>query len=282
VVREKRAGKIDQAVVEALGRGWTVLFVTCTAPHSLGQALADTFDVVRAGRAKTRDGRPWQRVKNLFGCVGSIRAWEVTHGAKGWHPHSHELLFFDRPVGDGEVQQIGWHYQATYGALVEAQTGRALHGEHGIDVRRVTDAGTLGGYLTKVEGGWGAGLELARSDAKKGRGGGRTPWELLGDAAAGDVQAAELWAEYESATAGVHCIQWSAGLKDLLGVVDNQTDEEAAASEADGDVELWSVEVPADQWMQLLWAGGVGPYLDQVEQVAANALGRAAPPPDRS
>lgn len=287
-VREHRAREIDAGAAEALDRGWSVLMVSCTLGHAAGDELARTFGIVRAGHRVSRRGRPWQRVKADQGYRGAIRCWEMPNGANGWHPHSHELLFFDRKLGAGDVDAVRAHYRATYGRHVEAATGVPLHPVHGIDVRRVGKLREVGSYLCKVEGGWGAGLELARSDVKKARGG-RNPWEILttasgngaGDVEAGtlgDVRDRELWAEYEAATYGKRAVTWSPGLRaELLGAAPELSDEEAAAVEAEREA-VWTVDLPADQWCRVRRAGCIPGLLEECEARASVELrvGRAA------
>jgi hypothetical protein len=268
VVREGRASEIDQGCAEALQRGWTVLMVSCTVPHSWGDALAESFGVVRSAHAKTRSGRPWRALRDGLDYRGSIRAWEMPHGRAGWHPHSHELLMFGRSLSDREVQAVKAHYDQVYGGAVLAATGRALHAVHGVDVRRVAARGRagVGTYLCKVEGGWGAGLELARSDVKR-SGASRNPWQILAAAADGEVGALRLWREYELATAGKRAITWSRGLRAELAGEDEATDAQLAAVVPGGE-EVWSVSMPADQWCAVRRVGGLAFLLEECEERA--------------
>ncbi len=275
VVREGRAGEIDGGVVEALGRGWSVLFITTTVPHSWADSLERSFRLVSDGHRRTRSGRAWQALRKRLDYAGGIRAWEATHGGNGWHPHCHELLMFRRELSAVEVEAVHEHYRRTYGEAVEAGAGSALHPVHGIDVRRVTGAGELAGYLTKVEGGWGTGLEMARGDLKRAAGK-RTPWELLEDAAAGDVEAGRLWWEWEAGTDGKRAIMWSAGLRgELLPAADELTDEELAALPPTEDVAVWTCSFSADLWCSVRRQGGIAALLSLCEEEA----GREAPPP---
>lgn len=270
VVREGRAGEIDRAMSVALALGYVVLFVTTTLPHEFGDRLERTFGLVRDGHRRTRSGRRWQQLRDAYGYVGSIRAWEVTHGANGWHPHGHELLIFER-----DDQRLEWDvralYEQTYGRFIEQNTGKLLHRIHGIDVRRVSAAGDLAAYLTKVEGGWGAGLEVARSDLKRSAGR-RTAWDLLTDACEGDVAALDLWHEYEQATHGRRAVQWSPGLRGrLLGLEEEPSDEDLAAAAPEGE-EVWSVDLLAEEWAQLVRQGAVAAVLEECEARARAAL----------
>lgn len=277
VVREAKARDIDQGASEALARGWTVLFVTATVAHRWGDRLDASFGLLRRAHRATRSGRAWQTVKSALGYVGTIRAWEATYGRNGWHPHSHELIVFDRPLTDAEVARVHGHYWKTYAPVVEKGCGRRLHEVHGIDVRRCHTAGDLSRYLVKIESGWGVGLELARSDLKRAPGK-RTAWEVLEDASEGDPAAQGLWWEWEAATDGLRATMWSPGLRARLlgdGQAEEAPDSELATeAPAAGEVEVWSVTVPADVWCDARQRGMVTELLRECERRAAFHLGR--------
>ena len=87
----------------------------------------------------------------------------------------------------------------------------------------------------------------------------------------GDVQALELWHEYEQATKGTRSLVWSPGLR--LGLIarcnltlstDEKDDEEAATEEPD-EVTL-EVLVPADLWSGAVALGWVPELLASFEE----------------
>jgi hypothetical protein len=268
VVRERRAREIDEACAEALKRGWTIMFVSSTLPHTADDTLKKTFGLLRYGHQATRSGRPWRCIRDGFGFEGSIRAWEMPHGGNGWHPHAHELVFFSGGRCKADLKAgLHRHYMQTYGQRVEYLTGRPLHPVHGVDVREVTSSAALSAYLAKVEGGWGAGLEVARGDIKATRGG-RTPWQLLEAAGQGEVDALALWSEYEKVTYGKRAIMWSRGLRSKLALEEEEiSDEEAAAGQDEGE-EIWTMTLPADRWCAIRRAGSVAYLLEHCELAA--------------
>jgi hypothetical protein len=133
----------------------------------------------------------------------------------------------------------------------------------------VRETGDLSGYLAKVDGGWGAGLEIARADLKSGKNGNRyTPWDLLTELAdTGEAWLADLWCEYDAATFGKRAIYWSPGLKKRLGV-EEVNDEELAASEG-ADVGLVRAYLESKSWDRGVRRGDQGDVLDGIENVAA-------------
>ncbi len=130
----------------------------------------------------------------------------------------------------------------------------------------------MASYLTKVDGGWGAGLELARSDVKRSAGG-FNPWQILGELLeTGESCWAARWREYEAATFARRAIVWSPGLRArLLGDEKEQADEELAAAEG-ADLTLWRVLVERLRWNEAVRSGEVALVLDDVEAAAAVSL----------
>ena len=84
---------MQQAIDWAKGQGYQVVMVTFTFPHKSWQSLGDLLARQADAFKRLRKGRPWDTMKADRGFKGLIRSLEVTHGANGWHPHTHELWF---------------------------------------------------------------------------------------------------------------------------------------------------------------------------------------------
>jgi hypothetical protein len=186
MVREHRAGDLDQVLSCHLERGGGAEFVTVTLPHKAGDKLKGLLRAVTkgwtavvatpawAGR-KTKHGFEPGLKQNL-GVLGQVKAVEITYGANGWHPHAHVLVVTRRPLDDLQRAQLGDHIYERWARFVVKSGYSRPSRQHGVDVRpvlpREADGGaSLGRYLCKVQDGWGAGQELARTDLKKGRNG---------------------------------------------------------------------------------------------------------------
>lgn len=267
VVRERRAREIDEGVSAALGLGWSALFLTQTVRHHGGDRLAPRLAVMSKALWHVTQGRPWKRLASDLGYAGAIKAIDITHGSNGWHPHSHSVLLFRESLDAAAVEAVRSHVFGAWDRAVRRRGFGSLSDAHGVDLRPVVDAGGLSEYLTKVDGGWGVGLELARSDLKSK---GVAPVGLLRRAALdGDADAARLWREYERATFGKRAVVWSPGLRGrLLPEVAEVTDEEAARAEGAGVV-LVRVQFSGEEWSAYVRAGEVGELLRQLEQWAA-------------
>lgn len=272
-IGERRAAEIDQAVTAWRKGGGRVYFVTATMAHTAGTALATTLEMLQLAWSRTvRQGlnpHPW------YG--GQVRAIEVTFGrSSGWHPHIHAAVFieagFDADdwaalelrslsrVWAESVALLGGHTRVT---PVRRKTDGALV-IPGWDVSEVIDAGATAQYLSKIEGGWGIGLELGRLDLKTGKG--LSPAQLLRAGVEGDPVAAGLYLEYERATAGRHRIEASPGLLKRCGV-DQLTDEEAADAEPPEPFVLLAV-IPADDWRRIMAAGFAGVLIADLARAA--------------
>lgn len=272
VVRERRAQDIEAGLAVALALGMGVEFVTLTVRHHLKDSLVERLDVMATSLHALLKGSPWERRRAALGYVGAIRSIEVNWGPlNGWHPHNHAVLIFDRPLTDEERQDLrDWMHGRWAGILDRGGFGSI--NEHGVDIRQVFGSAGVSEYLTKVEGGWSAGLELTRGDLKKGGATMPATGLLVEFAETGDTAALRLWREYESATFGRRAIQWSPGLRArLLGTDDEVSDVEAAASEA-LDVTVLRLLIGAEVWNPIVKAGRTGELLTEVEFAAAALL----------
>ncbi len=269
VVRQRRALEIDEGLTRWLEGGHGAAFVTLTTRHHRGDELKGRLVAVSSALQSCLSGAPWKRRAERLGYRGAIRAVEVTYGRNGWHPHCHAILLFDRPVGAAELGDLEAWLFGRWSGVVERKGFGTLSATHGVDVRTVGAAG-LGEYVTMVEGGWGAGMELTRPDLKKGKSGHVPPVELLRRfVETGEVRWLRLWLEYESATFGTNAFVWSRGLRGVLGLGAEKTDEEVAKSEG-VDVEvLLRALIGSAQWSRHIKYGTTGVLLARIEEAAA-------------
>lgn len=234
-IAHKRREEANAALAWGRAVGVVPVMLTLTARHGRGDRLEVLLDGMKEAKRALRQHRAWRSIKGRIG--GTITATEMTHGAHGWHPHFHEILFIeaaDEAEALALVAPLGDAWRASL-------RGKRLDGAAAaFDAQ---GAGAAGDYLAK----WGAGEELTLNGQKRGRKGGRTPRQLLRAAGEGDNQARSLWAEYFRATSGRRRRQlvWSPGLKAAVGLDEvEDTDaaqEEAAAHEVEAVAE-WDTE----------------------------------------
>jgi hypothetical protein len=237
-IRNARAQEISAAAARWDQAGNSVYMVTLTMPHDFGMKLAALLPVIAVGFRSVISGRRWQQTKQLVCIRGTIRSVEVTHGANGWHPHLHVLVFIEADPGASGLARLHQHIVTRWGRYIEGQGYRAPDLAHGVVIERCASAAQAGAYIAKTQDGKAPGNELARGDLKRGRAGHRTPLEILEAFRwTGDLANLALWHEYERATKGHQCITWSKGLHQRCGDASTyRTDEEIAAEEAGGEV----------------------------------------------
>jgi hypothetical protein len=247
-IGERRAVEIDRLISAAMAAGHEAVFVTGTVRHKHGDDLGHLLDGLAASWRKTVND------KRRVGMLGGVRSYEVLDGVNGWHPHIHAVLFAEHGVSATKMaQRLGskWHD----GLRAQGMTASHAHGWHVAPISANT--GSLSEYLTKVQGGWGAGLEVARADLKTRRQG-RAPFDLLADAgdegAATAKRAMARWLTYESATKGRRRIVVSPGLRGLFDLEPEATDEELAIDTPTDDLRA-EARVPSSVWARLLAQG---------------------------
>jgi hypothetical protein len=269
-ILNERAAEISAAAASWDLAGNSVYMVTLTMPHDYGNRLAKLLPVIADGFRSVIRGRPWLRLKAELGIVGTIRSVEVTHGANGWHPHLHVLVFIEGdPGAEGLAAMIG-HIREKWGRFIVKAGYRPPSDTHGVVVERCRSAAEAGAYIAKTEENTEVGSEMARGDLKHGRNGHRTPLEILGGfMETGDRADLALWHEYELATQGHQRITWSKGLRALLKTVE-RTDEEIAEEEVGGEP---VIQIAKPVWRRVTEVPGLPAYLlDEAERGGADAV----------
>lgn len=264
-----RAGEIRAAVAQAVALRWAVAMLTVTVRHRVTDSLETLVEGLGScWRKGVGQDKAFRQIRTQIGWIGYIRAFEVTYGRNGWHPHFHFLVFLDpsQAAGGtwshdqltGETRPTDDAIKALEAVILRAWVARAkreglrVPNEHGVDLRLLANPeGEVADYVTKAT----AGVmgdetfvrvhciagEMTSAATKVSRGHGLTQWELL-VAAAETVEAfvatgevsryLELFWELESTLKGKAMIRWSRGLRDLLQVED-VSDEEIVAEGAD-------------------------------------------------
>jgi hypothetical protein len=176
-----------------------------------------------------------------IGCVGSVRAWEVTHGVNGWHPHFHLLLFVQPGYDLVKLRQAFYSLWANSCRLAGLPVPSERHGVS------LEDGSKAAAYASK----WGLESEMTKGHIKRARSTkGRSPFDLLRSKLYDDDrQAAALFQEYARCFHGKRQLVWSKGLKALFSV-DELNDQELSARVDDSAVLLGSITL--EQWRAIL------------------------------
>jgi hypothetical protein len=221
-ITEKRRVELQKALEEARILGLQVYMLTLTVPHHLGNDTRTVCDQLLHALKTMQNRCGWRKWTKRIGVKGSVRALEVTYGRNGPHPHIHMLLFCDT-TQELLASDLLPHWKSAC-----LSVGLEAPNEHGIDIQ---DGHYAAGYISK----WGLDCELTKSHVKRGNGDGLTPFDLL-RVSAGllacdwmDCDAAgRTFQDFAEAFFGRHQLCWSRGLRQMLGLGQEKTDEELA------------------------------------------------------
>jgi hypothetical protein len=247
-----RAVELSLGVATWLAGGGSVWLLTLTARHGRDDDLRAWLGCFTAAEKRMKQGRIWRRLHEDNILAGTVRALEVTHGFQsGWHPHVHLLLFCCPLPDELLLIRLGCLSTSWRQALASERLECA---EVGFDLRPGEAAAS---YVNK----WGLTHEMTLGHtAKRGRGQNRTPWGLLSDLVeARDRHAGALFCIFAQVFKGRRQLFWSHGLKNRLGLVHPQSDEdEAETTIAELERRGWGAVVGARMRAQLLEIAACG------------------------
>jgi hypothetical protein len=254
-----------------------ILLVTFTLSHQKQDNLSTVLRALKKARSLLVSGRWAASFAAEHSIVGTIRSLEVTYGENGWHPHLHVLYFFDREVSIIKFEES---IKARWSACVAA-AGSYASWQYGCDVR-FSDK-EVAKYVAKFgkdpewkdtdkelsSSRWSIAHEVTKGPAKLARSGGSTPLQLLQDYASGSVEAGRLWLQYAVNFKGERQLWFSQGLRDLLGLVAEKTDQELAVEQ--DEIAILLAQLTTEQWRVVLENEARG----QLLEVAAAGDGAA-------
>lgn len=258
-IRTRRADEV-QRVVEGHGAS-RVVMVTWTIRHGIGDDLAALERGFAEAWRRMMRGSPWRRMLDRVGVSGYIRALEITHGINGWHPHLHQLLLLEHEPTAQELAELETWIHEQWARHVEHVVGHEYVPlrEHGVRITHCHHSN----YLQKL------GLEASAPSTKRGRGGHRTPFEILDDIATKQRPSDRaLWNHYCEHMKGKRSLTWSRGLKARYGVGD-VSDADIVEGEDVQEVEV--ARIDAATWDAIRDVPGVRIHL--LEAAEADGFG---------
>lgn len=215
--------------------GRQVAFLTFTVRHSKKDPLELVWSAISKAWRRVVQGKGWTTDQLAHGIEGFCKVIEVTEGRNGWHVHVHALLFLHQ-LKSSDVYKLQRSMFKRWKAGAE-KAGLRAPLMRAQDIRIVDDSAQgrheLAKYLSKSQMSMNVGMELTASQGKKARStlSTRTPWAILDDAVQGLAAEVDLWAEWERVSKGKRQISWSVGLRDRLGLLSEETDEDVASEE---------------------------------------------------
>lgn len=267
-ITERRRVELAKAIA-----GWpgSVFMATFTLQHTREDKLLELRDYLKSAFRKLKSGRWWQGFETSHSIAGSIAAFEVTVSiANGWHPHLHVLFFSQLAAGQVDYLAAENGLQERFKAVL-AREGRYVSSIYGVRVEKPVEASTEGdSALKKYVSKWGLDAELTKSPVKNAREENGvihySPFQLLMLYATGQKWAGALFREYALTMKGSKQLNPSRGLRELLGMGQEHTDEELAEEPTEmGDIILarlvwyqWRLVLAYDARAELLAAADSG------------------------
>lgn len=263
---EERRSMLEKAFQNARGK-YIPYLATYTIRHQGRQRLSDMLDAMHKAYTAIRKDRDWKLTKQEWGIVGEIRATEVSYSfTNGFHPHYHVVILSNVQLDDSSPEAFK-REQETFAESLENQLwqywseylprfGLDASREHGIDVQ---DASFVSKYVAKGAT-WTLEKELSKTVTKAGREGNFMPFDLLVMYACGDKMSASIFEEYAQATKGRSALQWTPGLKALLGVSDAGENTDTWDNLEIGETCL--IRLSDEEWHDILKCGASGRLLD--------------------
>ncbi len=256
-ITERRRVELQAAIDKAAETGLYFFMATFTLQHAKGERLKDLRKTLTEALRKTRSGRWHKNFVRRFGIVGNVTGSEVTYGSEfGWHYHKHVIYFSKRPLS--QTQKIQKALYAQYGAKLN-ELGRYAHPIHGVDVRAADR--DVAAYVSKYghedadskKPRWTLAAEITKGASKTGglkTGEHFTAFQLLDLFLHGEKEAGNLFQEYAEAMKYARQLRWSSGLREILGLGAEITDEEVATMQ-DDDAVLFA-QLTVLQWQKIL------------------------------
>lgn len=249
-ISSERAQELMRATSKWHDNGSFCALFTYTLSHIAIDPLTELLGALREAHRAFKSGRWFQDIKAGYFWRGSVSALETTYGKNGWHPHIHELVFFDAMIGsdfDKLEEDAKEHWR-----VMVAQQKQMASWTHGLDIREtdteIYEYVSKYGVMPKVTR-WTAEAEVTRAPVKRSSKDGITVWQILSQAADGNKASAKLFLEYSAVFKGRNQLVWSKGLKSLLGI-DEKSDEEIIETEVHTYLVLQSLS--REEWKLLM------------------------------
>lgn len=236
-ISELRKKELRCAVNGHLKTG-KLAMLTLTFSHQKGDRLKETMAKFSKAVDRFRSGKRYDLVRKKMGLIGTIRSFEITYGANGWHPHIHILMFYTHEIDLEEVEDELMELWL----LALSSTGLKANRKFGLTLQ---DAEKASDYVSK----WGVEHEMTKSHSKKGKQGGMTPFDFLREfLATGNDAMLDKFREYAEAVKRKRQLIWSKGLKQMF-LLEEKTDEQLANEKVEEADLIGTIEDEVWKWI---------------------------------
>lgn len=251
-----------------------VAMMTFTVGHKAHTPLQKTMEIVKSAYHNLWSGRKAQKFMDAYDILGTVRAFEITHGdTNGWHPHIHTLLISERKFNAQKRLDILSMLSGRWVDSVEDVGGYATI-DRGLDVTvgeesLIKYVSYAGQKIAKTTIDKSPIMEVGLTPAKTAHVEGRTLWQLLADYVRGDVRSGELWTVAQGQLIGTKQLLPSNSVKALMRDPDALDDQNAGILTVD-DQDICLAKLSLDEW-RLVHRWGLRGQLLQVAKREGSA-----------
>jgi hypothetical protein len=251
-IRTRRQVELETACGVHVASGGALAMLTLTLRHDSSMSLFEVLGALLRSYRGARHRKAFKAIRRLL--IGVVRSLEVTYGENGWHPHLHLLLFVESEVEREKLESLLDDFITDWRFVVGRDLGVMPSVERAVDLTWFgSDSVAAAGYVSKVA------KEITQADSKSGR----DPFSLLDVEGVARDRAVAMWCEYADTMRGVQSISWTKGLRDLLGLGRQVTDEELLEDVDQGDdvvhSMLWA------EWQKVRRAGREVEVFEEIE-----------------
>ena len=260
-ISERRRVELEQAIKTCIDNGGAVYLATYTISHKRFDDLSTLLESFLAARKRAKQGRKAQELRKQFGVIGTVSVREVTWSEQnGWHPHCHELVFFEQDIDAEAYAQVTreqWQKSAEYEDL--------SMNEHGFKLDRTY--GAVADYVAKfgrepTRTPWSAATEMTKGHLKRGHGDEHlTPFAMLWYISQGHNELKPIFREYARWFKGKHQLVWSSGLRTLLLNNEEEKSDLELVEEAEEEAVLLG-QLDREQWREVVINNAQGKLLE--------------------
>lgn len=223
-ITEFRRRELKQAHLNALAEGLSLSMLTLTVPHYAKDSLKDVLEGQKKALRKFKNSKAFKKIVKGIGLVGDVRTLEVTFGINGWHPHFHILWFTKSELSVRELNSIRQSLLSLWQKAC-VSSGLSCPNDHGVDL---VDGTYASAYVSK----WGIEEEMTKGHLKNGvKEGHVSPFGLLDLYGEGDLNAGRRFQEFAEEFKGKRQLVWSRGLRKLLKVENEISDDQIIIEE---------------------------------------------------
>ncbi len=260
-ISERRRVELEQAIKACIDNGGAVYLATYTISHKRYDSLSTLLQSFLAARKRAKQGRKAQALRKQFGVMGTVSVREVTWSEQnGWHPHCHELVFFEKEI-DAEAYAQATREQWRASAEHE---GLSMN-EHGFKLDRTY--GAVADYVVKfgrepAKAPWSAATEMTKGHLKRGRSDEHlTPFAMLWYISQGHNDLKPIFREYAQWFKGKHQLVWSSGLRALLLQSAEEKSDIELVEEAEEETVILG-QLDREQWQSVVAHNAQGKLLE--------------------